>query len=227
MHTIAFGGLGEKNNSAMCYLLLHQKDDEYFVFYNKHKKAIQKSVFRDSLSIQKTWKIIADHLRLHHKNVIFLLKNQMDSTQVVFTSIKNVYDHAQSKKSNTYLFCLIKKQCHPGWQHFFHETMHKVIIPYLYKIHIFSPLLMFLLFVDLVYVMFDMYLDSTLRHQSKCFLSDYLEMISILHDTFSNSLESKTCDSLPLSFISQHLRQTIFDELEMHKNMLGIDIAKE
>ena len=227
MNAISFEGLGEKNSSALCYLLLHQKDDEYFVFYNKHKKAIQKSVFRDSLSIQKTWKIIADHLRLHHKNVIFLLKNQIDSTQVVFTSIKKVYDHTQSKKNNNYLFYLIINQSCPGWKEFFQRILHKVIIPYLYKIHIFSPLLMFLLFVDLVYTMFDMYLDSTLRHQSKCFLSDYQEIISILHVTFSNSLRSMTLDSLPLSFISQNLRQTIFDELEMHKNMLGIDIAKE
>jgi len=221
MSNIAYSGMSEKNSSAMCHLWMNNKYDEYEAFYDKHKKAIHKSVFKDSLCLQKSWKILAEHLRLSQKNVTFMLKNQMKGADNIYIFIKNFYDAHQSRENDLYVYNVFAMGKGRDYATFFEDTTHTIILPYLYKIHIFSPLITFLIFIDLVYALFEMYLDCSLRHKSKSILSDYTTLLPCLHRDFTESIGSThRGESSKLSYIPLILRASILDELEMHKNML-------
>lgn len=203
-----YDGLSEKNSSKLCKFIL---DDDLIGlqdFYQKHESMIKKTVFVDSYFAFNFWKIISENIKRSHSNLQVILRKQYPKSDEVFAYLKSNYEN---NKYNTDSLLLIKQivfTC-PCISEYARNIFKFIINPVLFRHHIYSPILSFVLFIDLMYFLCGNYIDPCVLRESKLLLINYKNFDDI------NVLISNSC------WITDIEKKILLDETLIHRDLMS------
>lgn len=206
MSIILFDGLSERNSQKMCKFHIEDQFDEFEKFYNAHSSMIKKTVFQDSFFSFNFWKIISENIKRSHSLLHIILRKQYIDADKVFTDLREKYKLVKHDIPEKVLYHIILKS--DILRNYAQQVYHFIILPVLYRHHIYSPIMCLMIFIDIMYVMCGNYIDKGLLVQNKILLSNYKKCV----------LNEKEIDEIP--WMSVFEKKMLRDELQAHKVFL-------
>lgn len=200
-----YDGLSEKNSSKICKFILDDNLTGLDEFYKKHNSMIKKTVFVDSYFAFNFWKIISENIKRSHPNLQVILRKQYPRSDDVFTYLKSNYENSKNADS----LLLIKQivfSC-PCMNEYAKNIFKFIINPVLFRHHIYSPILSFMLLIDLIYFLCGNYIDPNVLKQSKLLFVDYNNVQDI------DILISRSC------WITDIEKKILLDETHVHNGL--------
>lgn len=215
LHIMLYEGLSRINAQRLCHFHIQlcdkDKRDEneneaLESFYTKHKVMINATVFEDSFDGFHFWGFISESIKKSHQNLPFILRNQYSNSGVVYSYLLETYHDTRSSKE-----CLIQAILDAPQEimsDFARDVYRFIILPPLHRHHIYSPIMGLLLFVDILHVMADTYIQKTLGVEGKKKLIMYMDA------PFSKEQLESIC------WMSTIEKRMLIDESEVHSTQI-------
>lgn len=195
-----FNGLSRKHSEKMCKFQLNQEFQDLKQYYHVHADTIKKSVFNDSYYSFKFWKVVSENIKRSHPMLAIILRKQYINSENVFHHLKQMYDQPNNKTSLIKIITSLQLE----HKNYVNEVYKYIIIPPLYRHHIYSPVMALYIFIDIMLCMCGQYIDKDIINRGKSELSEYN-----IHQQLDNNLE----------FLDEINIKLINDEINVHKKI--------
>jgi len=211
-----FDGLSRKLAEKMCRIELdivshdlNQKTSEKSLqkYYEDNAYAMKKCVFNDSFNSFHFWKLLSDIIKKSHKNLPFILRNQYTNSHQVYEHMYNSYHSKDMVGHKSISRIVLSAPCNIMTQ-YRKQVYQFIVLPTLYRHHIYSPLMALTIFINLMYHMADFYIQKNLESEGKKTMSEYMKRP--FTKTEINQIE----------WLSDHEKKILCDELDVHMLLL-------
>lgn len=163
-----FEGVSQKHAQRMCKLLLND-DNSVLHYYLENKNVIQKTVFNHSYFGFQFWKVLSENIKKSHSTLSIILRKQYKSSDEVFNYIKNAY----STEKDLYSIVMGGPV---EFRDYIKEVNRFLILPVLFRHHIYSPLMVLAICIDLIHHMCGTYIDPELSGKGKALIANYMKI---------------------------------------------------
>lgn len=169
--SMLFNGISRKHSEKMCKFQLNQDFDALREYYLLNRETIRKSVFNDSYYSFKFWKVVAENIKRSHTMLPMILRKQYVGSEDVFCHLKNAYELTKTKNDSSLIKMITSlTEVHKPYVN---EVYKFIIIPPLFRHHIYSPVMALYIFIDIMLSMCGQYIDSGIVSRGKQELSEY------------------------------------------------------
>ena len=191
-----FDGLSLRHALGLCNL-----DETY---YNKNKVSIINSVFKESFICTRFTLMLVDNLKKSHTTYGYILRSFYSKAQDIYDEIV-----AHMNENNVDTMKLFSSASSMHMQSYYDQVSVNIIIPLMKQYGIFSPNLIFMIFIELyTSMLIDYEHNTSIRH-------DLIKYYKTFPKNYTTNI-SKTIEKIEsLDWIGETQRGMMLDELRV------------
>ena len=183
---------------------LNNKVKDMATFYLSHQNAIRRGLFFDAYQSMRFWKLMGENIKRSHRNLAYTLRNQYDHADAIYKEIRLGYNRMDPDQHQL-LRLILTMKCEE-MTHYSNDVFSFIVLPFLYRNHIYSPLLALVIFLDMMYTLFDTYMDNTLKAKGLQWLGTYHH--------FTHHLQED--DVMRIPWLPDEIKFIMRDEICLH-----------
>ena len=191
-----FDGLSLRHALGLC-----DQDEKY---YNKHKVSISNSVFKESFVCTRFTLMLVDTLKKSHTTFGYILRSFYSKAQDIYDG---VVANLMTETDTISLLTLANQN--QDIQAYYNQVSVNIIIPMMKQYGIFSPNLIFMIFVDLYTSMLIEYVHNTAVRQ------DLIKYYKTFPKLYTTNLPGTIEKIISIDWIDQVQKNMMLDELRV------------
>lgn len=202
---MVFEGLSRKLGLRL--IELEQSDFDLFTELDNNEVVLQ-ILYKDAFYLLRFLEIISDNIKKTHRTLSFILRNQYRNTSSIFNTI------TESLKINLpikekYKILLDRISNLKDFDQYYRDVLRFIILPVLKKYNIYSPNLVYMIFMDLLFFMIGSYHGYEIQDENRNFIRNYVSLQS------ENEIQE-------IVWLKPVIKTMMKDELQLWKNLKQI-----
>lgn len=147
-------------------------------YFTKNKASLQNSLFKDAYFGFKFWSLLTDNIKRTHTTLAYILRKQ-------YRNVDAVYEHLRDyiNKESTPSIQGLQKHVALGdpnvYSNYYEDVNKYIILPVMKRFSLYSPFMSFVIFMDILCVMVDSYIEKGWSAKSKDFMSQLTSLLNV------------------------------------------------